>query len=131
MAAKPSSLPEPELYNVEPTIAAQARGWLTDASTGQIDRSQLDSRIADVWTEELAQKWMALLGPLGEPIDFYPFQMVADANAVQYFFRVRYPSITMTWVFSVAPSGKVNGFGLRESWNKRLASIVWRDVTGY
>jgi hypothetical protein len=129
--AKPSGLPEPEPYDIEPAVAERARRWLFDASTGRIDPSQLDSRIADVWTEELAQKWLALLGPLGEPLDFYPFQIVADANAVQYFFRVRYPLVTMTWVFSVTPSGEVNGFGLRESWNKRLASIALRDVTGY
>jgi hypothetical protein len=45
--------------------------------------------------------------------------------------RVRYPSTTMSWVFSVSPSGKINGFGLRESWSKRLASIILRDITGY
>jgi hypothetical protein len=131
MSAIPSGLPEPEPCNVESTIAARARSWLTDATAGQIDCTQLDSRVADVWTKERAEKWVALIRPLGEPLDFYPFQTIADANAVQYFFRVRYPSATMTWVFSISPSGKVNGFGLRESLNKRLASIMLRDVTGY
>ena len=126
-----SHLPEPEPYRVEPTIAARARSWLADASTEAVDCTQLDPAIANVWTGELAQQWAALIRPLGEPLDFYPFQMIADANATQYFFRVRYPSATMTWVFSLSPSGMVNGFGLRKSWNNRLASIMLRDVTGY
>jgi hypothetical protein len=126
-----SSLPEPDRYGVEPTIEARARSWLSGASAGALDCTQLDPGIVDVWTDEQARRWSALIRPLGEPLDFYPFQAIADVNGVQYFFRVRYASATMTWVFSLSPSGKVNGFGLRKSWNNRLASIMLRDVTGY
>lgn len=131
MDSNAANVSEPERYDIDPTVEARARHWLAGASAGVIDRTQLDPQIHAAWTDDRARQWAALIEPLGEPLDFFPFQTVASANALQYFFRVRYPSTTMTWVFSLAHSGKVNGFGLRKSWNDRLASIMLWDVTGY
>jgi hypothetical protein len=131
MDSSPSHPSEPKPCDIDPTVTARARSWLADASAGTIDRTQLDPQILNAWTDVRAADWAKLIQPLGEPLDFFPFQTIADANATQYFFRVRYPSTTMTWVFSLAPSGKPNGFGLRTSWTNRLASIMLWDVTGY
>lgn len=97
----------------DPAVTARVREWINRFETGNIDRSQLDSKMSALLTPQLVDQVKAQFGPLGAPQQLVYRGKTMSEGSPLYTYRAVFAATTLTVFIAINGAGKISGFLFR------------------
>ncbi len=95
---------------VAPEITARAKEWLHRLQTGDVDRSQLDSKMNAALTPDIIKQVSEQIAPLGDPVSFViSGQQSTPSGVTVYVYHVTFKSSAINEAFALDSDGKIAG----------------------
>jgi hypothetical protein len=129
--SRPRSDFEPRPIDLPAQTIARARDLFGALRSGTIDRSQFDPQMNAFLTDETLARGAGLMRDFGEPQTFTPVQLRITAEGSAAYFRLAFPSETLTWVVRTSTAATINGFSLRRSERDKIFNVFVRQIEGY
>jgi hypothetical protein len=108
--ASPAPAPAP---SADPAITARAKEWLHRIQTGDIDRTQLDSKMDSLLTPTMTKQISSTFGPWGDPVAFtYVGKQTILGDNTAYVFHVVFKANACNEIFVLDKDGKISGLQL-------------------
>jgi hypothetical protein len=97
----------------DPAIMARAKEWLHRIQTGDIDRTQLDSKMDSLLTPTMTKQISSTFGPWGDPVAFtYVGKQTILGDNTAYVFHVVFKANACNEIFVLDKDGKISGLRL-------------------
>lgn len=93
-------------------ITALARQWIGRLQTGDVDRSQLTSKMSAVFSSDVVRVLKRDIGGLGEPTSFVYRGMQSAGGIAVYKYRVQFPALALLLTLGIDSQGKIAGLNL-------------------
>ncbi|MDQ6929756.1 MAG: beta-lactamase family protein, partial [Candidatus Eremiobacteraeota bacterium] len=93
----------------DPKVTARAKEWIRRFQTGNMDRSQLDKKMADALTPTVVESVKAQLSALGDPTRVTFSSKTPLGTSTVYVYRVDFASASLNMQMSIDAAGKING----------------------
>lgn len=93
-------------------ITALARQWIGRLQAGDIDRSQLTSKVSALLSVDMVRSLKSDIGGLGEPTSFVYRGMQSVNGIAVYKYRVQFPSVALLLTLAIDSQGKIAGLYL-------------------
>jgi len=91
-------------------MLSRAKTWFHAMQTGEIDRSQLTSKMNAALTDDIVAQGKAKLQPLGEPTGFDEVQNGTKGDATFYVYQVTFKDgDVFDFIIAYVADGKVSG----------------------
>jgi hypothetical protein len=95
---------------VAPEITARAKEWLHRFQTGDVDRSQLETKMSTALTPDIIKSVSEQLAPLGDPVTFViAGQSTTPSGVTVYVYHVTFKSTEVNEAFALDSDGKIAG----------------------
>jgi hypothetical protein len=91
-------------------VMARAIDWYHRLQTGEIDRSQLGSKLSDTLTPSAVAAVKTRLAAYGDPVSFTQKQIIERAGATMFVYDLRYKSAPeLLYLFTLLANGTIVG----------------------